>query len=147
MDTDRNLIKKWKIKRDVIERNHSIERVISQIENRTQDYYQYIHNQRNNADIIVNYHETCDCELKCKLIIKNKDIFDKLSPYFIKFNYSINFLEDEFIIELKNNCDISYNDEKIQQILKNIPPQIYSRNNYYCEILAIISLYIYNSDK
>jgi uridine kinase len=55
MDTDRELIKKWKIKRDVEERGYSVEKVLKQIETREKDYEEYIKNQKNNADIIINF--------------------------------------------------------------------------------------------
>jgi uridine kinase len=56
MDTDRSLIKKWKIQRDVIERGYSMEKVLKQIEARENDYVRYIKEQKNNADIIVHYY-------------------------------------------------------------------------------------------
>ena len=77
MDTDRELIKKWKIKRDVEERGYSVEKVLKQLETREKDYEEYIKNQKDNADIIINF---CEDEngLICNLIIKNKIIIEKI---------------------------------------------------------------------
>ena len=46
MDTDRELIKKWKINRDVIERGYHMDKVLKQIESRQKDYDEYISNQK-----------------------------------------------------------------------------------------------------
>jgi len=80
MDTDRELIKKWKIKRDVEERGYNIEKVLKQIETREKDYEEYIKNQKNNADIIINFYEDKNI-LLCNLIIKNKNLIDKIFYY------------------------------------------------------------------
>ena len=42
LDTDRELIKKWKIERDVKERGYSMEKVLKQIEFREKDYEEYL---------------------------------------------------------------------------------------------------------
>jgi uridine kinase len=55
MDTDEDLKKKWKIKRDVIERGYSIEKVLNSIEKRRQDFNKFIKPQRDNADIIIRF--------------------------------------------------------------------------------------------
>jgi uridine kinase len=77
MDTDRELIKKWKIKRDVEERGYSIEKVLKQIETREKDYEEYIKNQKDIADIIINFCEDKNY-LICNLIIKNKILIEKI---------------------------------------------------------------------
>jgi uridine kinase len=77
MDTDRELIKKWKIKRDVEERGYSVEKVLKQLETREKDYEEYIKNQKDNADIIINFCED-ENSLICNLIIKNKIIIEKI---------------------------------------------------------------------
>jgi len=81
MDTERELIKKWKIERDVNERGHSIERVIQQIESRNTDYYKYIDSQKENADVVIRfYEEIIDniIQLKCRFFIKNTKIIHKI---------------------------------------------------------------------
>jgi len=77
MDTDRNLIRKWKINRDVKERGYNIDKVLKQIEHREKDYDEYIKNQKNNADIIINYYEENNL-IYCKLIIINKIFIYKI---------------------------------------------------------------------
>ena len=77
MDTDRALIKKWKIKRDVEERGYSMEKVLNQIKLRENDYNEYIKNQKEYADIIINFFEEEDC-LKCNLKIINKILINKI---------------------------------------------------------------------
>ena len=77
MDTDRELIKKWKIKRDVEERGYSVEKVLKQLETREKDYEEYIKNQKDNADIIINFCEDVN-SLICNFIIKNKILIEKI---------------------------------------------------------------------
>jgi uridine kinase len=144
MDTDRNLIKKWKIKRDAEERNYSIEKIIKQIDSRTEDYYKYIHNQKNNADIIINHYETCEDKLCCNMIINNSLIFNKLSPHFIKYEYSTKIFGDCVIVELKNDFHKLCNDEKLFANNCSLINNNNNNNNYYNEILAFIALYIYS---
>jgi uridine kinase len=55
IDTDRNLIKKWKIKRDTTKRGYTIEKILEQINNREKDYDKFIQIQKENADIIINF--------------------------------------------------------------------------------------------
>jgi len=102
MDTDRELIKKWKIKRDVEERGYSIEKVLKQINIREKDYEEYIKNQKNNADIIINFCEDKN-NLKCFLKIINKKLINKVIFEENKIgNYYFND-EKKIIIEIDNN--------------------------------------------
>ena len=55
MDTHEDLKKKWKIKRDVIERGYTIEKVLNSIEKRQGDFNEYITPQKENADLIVRF--------------------------------------------------------------------------------------------
>lgn len=56
MDTDESLRTFWKIKRDILKRGYSIEKIIQQIESRKKDFEKYIYPQKKNADIIINYY-------------------------------------------------------------------------------------------
>ena len=76
MDTEEDLKKKWKIKRDVLERGYSIEKVMKSIDSRKKDFIKYIAPQKESADIIV------------KFFSKNNIDFDDLS------------IEDEICLEL-----------------------------------------------
>jgi uridine kinase len=103
MNTDRELIKKWKIHRDVMERGYSLEKVLKQIEVREKDYEEYIINQKNNADIIINFYENLNKILECKLLIQNSNIIDKIIKNILELNYSILIENNILIINLKNN--------------------------------------------
>jgi uridine kinase len=102
MDTDRELIKKWKIQRDVNERGYSMEKVLKQIESREKDYEEYIAKQKENADIIINFYEKDD-KLECNLIIQNKNIISKILKELLKLNYEISYDNNNLIIKLKDN--------------------------------------------
>ena len=102
MDTDRALIKKWKIKRDVEERGYSLEKVLKQMEVREEDYEEYILKQKENADIVVNFYEEYD-KLKCKLMIQNNNIINKILRELLRLDYEISYDNNNLIIKLKNN--------------------------------------------
>jgi len=55
MDTDNELKKKWKVKRDVLERGYSIDKVLESIEKRQKDFNMFIKPQRENADLVVRF--------------------------------------------------------------------------------------------
>jgi len=102
MDTDRELIKKWKIERDVNQRGYSLEKVLNQIKSREKDYIEYIENQKENADIIIKYYEELN-NLKCELKIKNIILINKIILNKKDLNYDI-IIEKEYIkIILVNN--------------------------------------------
>uniref|UniRef100_A0AB39JFY7 phosphoribulokinase n=1 Tax=Florenciella sp. virus SA2 TaxID=3240092 RepID=A0AB39JFY7_9VIRU len=100
LDTDRELIKKWKIQRDVNERGYSLEKVLKQIKSREKDYNDYILKQKNNADIIINFYEENE-KLECNFIIQNESIINKIIKPIINLNYEINYHENKLIIKLK----------------------------------------------
>jgi uridine kinase len=83
MDTDRELIKKWKIERDTKKRGYTEERIRKQIEDREGDYFEYIDNQKNNADIVIRQEER-----HTFFIIQNTKIAAKLLPYFLCHGYT-----------------------------------------------------------
>ena len=85
---DRELIKKWKINRDVIERGYNLDKVIKQIETRQTDYDEYIKNQKENADIIIKYFEIMN-DLKCNIVVKNSVYINKIILNKKYINYEI----------------------------------------------------------
>jgi len=85
LDTDRELIKKWKIQRDVNERGYSLDKVLKQIENREKDYNEYIIKQKKNADIIIQFYEVSG-NLECNFIIPNEDISNKIIKKIMNLN-------------------------------------------------------------
>ena len=114
MDTDRELIKKWKIKRDVEERGYTIEKVLKQIKIREKDYEEYIKNQKDNADIIINFFEDKN-SLKCFLKIINKNLINKVIFEENKIrNYYFND-EKKIIIKIYDNFY-----KNIKDIIKKI---------------------------
>ena len=117
IDTDRELIKKWKIERDTKYRGHSIEQVLKSLEKRDPDYFKYIEIQKHNSDVIINYYLD-DNEIKLKIKIKNKYI-DKINKILIdniKFenNYIVldakKFNKNEILKQI--NLDINNEDIK-----------------------------------
>lgn len=117
MDTDRELIKKWKINRDVNVRGYSLEKVLKQINHREKDYELYIKEQKNNADLIINFYEE-DFVIKCKLYIKINNNIEKLSK-----KYSL-IIKDNYILIILNQNNNS--------------------ENYFIEICQIINMILYN---
>jgi uridine kinase len=125
LDTDRELIKKWKIERDVNERGYSMEKVLKQIEFREKDYEEYISKQKEKADIIINFYED-NSKLECNLIIQNNSIINKILKELLRLNYEIKYDNRYLIVKLKNYIESDY---------KNI-----FKNNYYKEIFYFIYL-------
>jgi len=87
MDTDENLKKKWKIKRDHIERGYSIEKVLENISKREKDFNDFILPQKQHADLIIRfftnenidlYDIEKDYKLSLELTISNKFNIDNI---------------------------------------------------------------------
>jgi uridine kinase len=91
VDTDRNLIREWKIERDINKRGYNKDKVLELINKREEDYIKYIDIQKENANIIINYFKDNNNNLNLIISI-DKSLFNKI-PYFIT-NYNIN---DKFI--------------------------------------------------
>ena len=136
MDTDRELIKKWKIKRDVEERGYSIEKVINQIQIREEDYNKYIVNQKETADIVIHFYEL-NSEIKCKFILQNENITTKVFKILIDLNYKFKVHNNLLHIELKNNFAIT--DKKINELINQ------NKNFFNCEYYKEIFYFIYIS--
>jgi uridine kinase len=118
MDTDRELIKKWKINRDVNERGYSIEKVLKQIEFRESDYKKYIEEQKKNSDLIIRFYEI-DNKINCDLILINLNI--KFIKELLSKQYIINIDNNNQInIKLCFNENSSYYFEEIYKIVKII---------------------------
>jgi phosphoribulokinase len=58
VDPHRRIKRKWKIKRDVEERGHSLENVLKEIMEREPDYKKYIDVQKIYAEVVVKIHES-----------------------------------------------------------------------------------------
>jgi uridine kinase len=136
VDTDRELLKKWKIQRDVQERGYSMEKVLGQISAREKDYETHILVQKEKSDIIINFYEDSENVIKCNLIINNPIFSNKILKDLIELKYTVKFEEEHLIISLKNNICIE----------NNIINSIFSDNidlfksNYYKEIFYVVYL-------
>jgi uridine kinase len=133
MDTDRSLIKKWKIQRDVVERGYSMEKVLKQIEAREDDYVRYIKEQKNNADIIVHYYENEGNDLRCNLTIPNIEKFNKMKKDLIFFKYEIDTESNKIVINGETN-KVSFSSDSISEKTK--------QTKCFDEILFIIKIFL-----
>lgn len=138
MDTQDELKKYWKLKRDTIQRGHSKDKVIDQIRKRENDYVKYILPQKEFADIVVNFFPKSEInfdsfdskvDIGLRIIIK-KDIkinqcIDILHNNNIE--YTIDSLEDRNVLE--------FNEFKP---LKNKQHILFQKNNFYDYILIFI---------
>jgi len=144
LDTDRALVRKWKIERDQNERSHSIDRIIKQIEKRENDYKIYIETQRNNADIIIRYYEDINQQNKlcCTMEICNNNIINKIIKYLIKYNYKYFIIHnDHLLIHLigsLQNIDLQFIKEKFNYT-NNL------ENNYNGEIQSMFILILFDT--
>lgn len=132
LDTDRVLIKNWKINRDVNERGYSIEKVLKQIENREHDYNEYIKNQKENADIIIRFYESggkINCNIKLNKRLSTYSNFIELK----KNNFDIISNEKTITIKLKDT---------IEYIKSNMLESINLPNNFYGEICLLVGILI-----
>ena len=139
LDTDRELIKKWKIERDVNERGYSLDKVLKQIESREKDYNEYIIQQKENADIVIQFYEF-NTNLECNFIIQNESIINKIIKNIMNLNYELNYENKKLLIKLINNIDEI--DENLKYLIdKNIN---LFKNNYYIELLNLINYIFLN---
>lgn len=142
LDTDRELINKWKIERDVKERGYSLEKVLKQIEGRQKDYNKYIIQQKANSDIIIQFYEK-DKKLECNFIIQNENISNIIITKIINKSYSLKYDKKNLIIKLMNNIDIIGNKEILKLVNNN---KDLFKNNFYIEILNMIYTIIRHSN-
>jgi hypothetical protein len=107
MDTDEMLKKKWKIKRDVAERGHSVEKILDSIKKREDDFKEYILPQKDNADVIVNFFTNDEIDLNdlnrvenlsLKISVHKKfDIKNILNTFTgLDVDYSIDTTDEKF---------------------------------------------------
>ena len=138
VDTDRELLKKWKIQRDVTERGYSMEKVLEQISAREKDYYDHIAIQKEKSDIIINFYENIENIIQCNLIINNTSFSNKILKDIVELKYDIQFEGGCLIIPLKNNIFIENN--IINNIFDDECNKDIFKSNYYKEIFYIVYL-------
>jgi len=139
MDTDRNLIKYWKIQRDVKERGYSIEKVLNQMKMREDDYEKYIRIQKDVADVVVQFYtptfQNIDLNLfdididktvdiMCRIIIQNESLINKIAQIKDK-NFQIEFVEnhkqtkDYLVVSFLNVGEKDYFYSQLVNLIKN----------------------------
>ena len=137
VDTDRKLLKKWKIQRDVTERGYSMEKVLAQISAREKDYEEHILVQKEKSDIIINFYEEQEI-IRCNLIINNPIFSNKILKDIIELKYDIQFKKEYLIISLKN--DICIENNIINSIFEDECNKDIFKSNYYKEIFYVVYL-------
>jgi len=136
IDTDLTLKYTWKIKRDIVKRGYSKEKIIEQIENRKEDYLKYILPQKENSDIIINFFtdKPFDIDnLEDNLDIKLKILINK--KFDIKSILN-NFLDVGINFKLSRNDN--FNEVVFTQYQYKILDLKLNNNNYYDYILYFI---------
>jgi len=100
MDTMEELNIIWKIKRDIIKRGYTVEKVLKSIEERKKDFIKYILSQKKKADIIINFYTDDkisftdlekNYEIKLNIFVKKKN---NILKHVIKYS-NINIIEQE----------------------------------------------------
>ncbi len=133
VDTDDVLKYTWKIKRDMLKRGYTKEEVITQIESRKKDYYEFVYPQRDISDIVVNFFT----DTKQINIEKEPNIFLKV---LINKKYDIKSIIELLLsknIDFETSKDLQFNEltflkYKECDIINN------STNSYYDYIIFII---------
>ena len=122
IDTDDNLRTHWKIKRDMKKRGYSFEKIMEQINNRKCDFDMYIHKQKKEADIIINYYTNTIFDINNLNLDNNPIVFLRIG---IKESYNL------------SNIIRKYKIEKIEH--ENQFVYLYfSENNNYEDIIKMI---------
>jgi uridine kinase len=122
MDTDDNLRMPWKIKRDIVKRGYTVEKIYDQIKNRQTDFDKYIYPQKEKADIIINFY--------------TDNIFDI-------HNFDINFVPKVYLkIGIKSTYKIDKIINKLTiesiNLVDNFFYMYFKQVNDYEEIIKII---------
>jgi uridine kinase len=130
VDTEEELKKKWKINRDVNERGYDLEKVLTQIENRKNDFKTYILPQKKKSDIIIKFYNKYNDDISLKIMINNKfdlsPIYEHFSNLKIPFKLKKNKKFNEFFFDKYFECMV-WGDEKYPFF-----------NNFYDYIIYII---------
>ena len=114
IDTDENLRRHWKILRDAKTRGYSAEKILQQIESRTDDAKKYIYPQKDFSDIVVHFFPTDSFELGSNEASLNMGL---------KLTFDANIHLENILERLECDFVWDYNDDlKSQYIeLKTVP--------------------------
>ncbi len=102
LNPSHDIKKKWKIDRDILMRNKNLSEVEKQIESRSEDFIQYIYNQRNESDITFSLlsEENDNFELEIDLfyssfipnILASLDEYLEIEAYFDKESLRVRYV-------------------------------------------------------
>lgn len=115
IDSDVKLRTKWKIDRDINKRGYTHDQIMEQIESRKEDYYKFIHPQRNLSDIVINFFTDEDSNIEnpnmyLRILVNKKypliDILSALSKNEIEFSISSSEIFNEITFYKYKECDI-----------------------------------------
>lgn len=136
MDSDENLRRFWKIRRDTKERGYSKDAIIRQIEDRMPDAFKYIYPQKEYADIIIHsYDKTLvDCtdidhEVKMSVCvtvsaaINVEPLVDELRMNGLRVEYDFTQDLKQQIVDIDAE-DLEKMELPIESIANNIVPQL-----------------------
>lgn len=136
VDTDTKLKLLWKIKRDVLERGYTREKVLEQISARSGEYEKYILPQRESSDLIINFttdeiieidNLESDPVMKLNIFIQKKYPLLEIISYFSKKNIKFRIeSNDKFYNKLTFDRYYTINDER------------FKLNNFYDYIVFVI---------
>lgn len=146
IDTDENLRIPWKIQRDMKKRNYTIEKIIRQIEDRKEDYYNFIYPQKKDADIIINFFTDIPWDMDnindekniyLKICVNENINYGKICLLLNKYDIQYKILhEPSFISFIFYKYD--FNENLFNELSLNINPF----NNYY-DIIIFFIFYIH----
>ncbi|MBN2367893.1 GtrA family protein [Candidatus Woesearchaeota archaeon] len=162
LDTDEDLRRYWKIKRDMKKRGYSKEKVIESLDRRKSDSMKYIMPQAKFADILIRYEpsenisegQITDKEIEFKVVMKLKEYIniESLSEYLNSFegmNFSYGFEPEKFQLKCEFTGSLAKEDVKkiayslipnLRDLLNNFEPEWYEDKNGVLQL--IILLYI-----
>jgi uridine kinase len=135
IDSDIKLRTKWKIDRDTNKRGYTHDQIIEQIESRKEDYYNFIHPQRDLSDIVINFftddeNNNENTNIYLRILVNKKypliDILSVLSKNEIEFTISSSEIFNEITFYKYKECDILDDNYKT------------SSNSYYDYIIFFI---------
>jgi hypothetical protein len=119
LDTEDCLKVDWKVKRDVTERNHTLDKIMETITRRKEDSEKYIKPQKNSADIVITYYIE-DSELRAT--VEMSSILSSIvHPFHEFFATSSSIKRPSFICyKLKNTMNPSDIYDKLSSIRNTI---------------------------
>lgn len=138
LDTDIKLKTRWKILRDSSNRGYTVEEVISQIDKRKKDYFEYIYPQREKSDLVVNFFtedeiflEDTEPNIQLNLWVNKKYNLTNILSQLTKYNisYKIEYNKDNIF-----NC-VTFNKFVESDLLGK---DKFKQNNFYDYIIFFI---------